>query len=373
MRCTRRFLPTQPLQLLFLVVLLGYLILQLDASLSFIGSSSNKNVPAWLQKWPRTTRIGTASTTTTTLGAAPNKAAGSSKRKFGQPAFAAQQEQPHLQQQRKISQQPLSAAKPQPPVTSSGFQKQQRLERSYKGDSLIGELHEQRVKTAGRVGTKRYVNPCKVFVGNLPIHSNFTEADLKQWLCDQMGLPAHVLLNECKIVEDWKTGRSKGFGFAVFTEAIYATVCIDKCHLNELRGRRLTVKQGQKKQDTSVVYVEKKKRPVQDEDEQAIRAGMQQANGLPVVLVPHLDRMEVTLLRQLDPDLVDEYTDEELFETGNNDDDDDDEVDGIWMGDDSEVEDFEPENMNREKRRQAARKQKRKRAPSNGFGGTLAQ
>lgn len=227
--------------------------------------------------------------------------------------------------------------------------------RKYGSDSRIGSMHQERIKTAGREGTKRFVNPCKVFLGNLPF--NTTEDHLKDWVCEEMGLPATILLNECKVIRDWKTGDSKGYGFVVFTEPIYATVCIDKCNGKELWGRRLNVKQGQKKQDTTV-YVKKKKEKAKDADEEAIQAGIDAAED-------PMDAEQAALLRMLDPDLAPEFTDDELFGG----DDDDDEVDGFWAGDEEEVEEFGANGtMNREKRREAARKQKRRKLPHTGFG-----
>ena len=225
----------------------------------------------------------------------------------------------------------------------------------YGSDSAIGSAHTQRVKTAGRVGTKRFVDPCKVFLGNLPFHVD--EPGLSDWVCQQMGLPPTVLLHDCKVIRDWKTGKSKGYGFVVFTEAMYGTVCIDKCHNQELGGRKLTVNQGQKKQDPTI-YVKKKKAPAADADEEAIQAGIAES----------MDPLEAAMLRRLDPDLVDDAMDEVLFEDLDGDDDDDG-VDGFWEGDDGEVEDFEDtQGMNREQRREAARRQKRRKLPHKGFG-----
>ena len=115
----------------------------------------------------------------------------------------------------------------QPAFRQPAHQTSERIER-YGADSQIASMHERRIRTAGRVGTKRFVNPCKVFVGNMPF--DIDAETLQTWLSDQMGQPPAVLLTECKVIRDWKTGKSKGFGFAVFTEPIYATVCIDKCN-----------------------------------------------------------------------------------------------------------------------------------------------
>lgn len=217
--------------------------------------------------------------------------------------------------------------------------------RQFRGDSKVGALHEQRVKTAGRVGTKRYVNPCKVFVGNLPF--SVTASDLERWICEQQGLPRAVLLNECKTITDWKTGQSKGYGFAVFTEAIYATVCIEKCNGLMWQGRAITVNQGVKKEQEQQLWLKKKKRKPIDQDEEAIAAAVQEAEE-----EERMDPEEIAMLRMLDPDLV-----PDSFKL-------DDDMDGSVPPIDEHG-----EPMNRQKRREIERKQKRLRKPqSKGFG-----
>lgn len=243
----------------------------------------------------------------------------------------------------------------------------------YGSDSKLGELHNRRIKTAGRVGTKRYVNPCKVFLGNLPF--NATEASLQEWLCDQMGLPAPFLLNGVKIVRDWKTGDSKGYGFCVFTEPIHATVCIDKCNGRLLQGRAVRVDQGIKKQQTKILIKKDEKEPL-DADETAIQEGIRKAKE--TIRLP--DPEEMAMLRRLDPDLVDEYfqelNDNDLFEEEELDDEDydgdEDELFEILRDGDEKDEDEEDTNdettMNRQQRREAAQRIKRKKRPSKGFG-----
>jgi len=226
-----------------------------------------------------------------------------------------------------------------------------------KKKSSVGDVHAERIRTAGRVGTKRYVNPSKVFIGNLPY--NATEDVLRQWVCSQMGLPAPVLLHELKIVKDWKTGRSKGYGFVVFTQPIHATVCLDTCQGKSLYGRILTVGQGKKKQDAQQIFVKEERSEPADADERAIEAGMRIAED------PNddddeddddekwiLDPEEAAILRRLDPDLVDDYYDDEEDE-----------------GVDPSSATTGSSTMNRAQRREAARGNKRKKLPSKGFGG----
>lgn len=112
-------------------------------------------------------------------------------------------------------------------------------------DGHLLQTHLNRIRTAGRVGTKRFVDPCKVFFGNL--NYTTTESELSGWISLIMGLPTPTLLHSCKIVVDWKTLQSKGYGFCVFTEPMFATVCLEKCNGRVLAGRKLAVSQGSKK------------------------------------------------------------------------------------------------------------------------------
>ena len=244
-----------------------------------------------------------------------------------------------------------------------------------KADSKIGQLHQERVRTAGRVGTKRFVDPCKVFLGNLPFDAD--EAAVKAWVCDKMGLPPAVLLRDVKVVMDWKTGKSKGYAFVDFTEAIYGTVCIDTCNNQDFGGRAVRVDQGKKKPDETAVYLQKKKKKAVTDEEAAIQAGMAQAEEDQKLML--MDAEEYALIRRLDPDLVETATfkynvDDDLLEE-EEDEDDDDGVDGFWYGDEeeeAEIVEFDEDGftkpMNREQRRDAARRTKRRKLPHKGFG-----
>ena len=293
-------------------------------------------------------------------GKSKPKAQQAKANKFAQPAFRqpafAQQQRGRFSQGNQTA---TATARTTDTITEESLPKKHKI-RTFGADSVLAEKHERRVKTAGRVGTKRYVNPCKVFVGNLPF--DCAAENLQTWLCNEMGLPRGVLLNECNVVCDWKTGVSKGFGFAVFTEAVYATVCIDKCHGADFGGRAVTVKQGIKKQSTEL-YVKKEKKLPTDAEEQAIQAGMQQT-------MERLDPYEEAVLRRKDPDLLEDKLDDKiLFGEDHDGDDDDEDVDGVWMEDDDNAPALsDAEAMNRKTRREAARRVKRRKLPSNGFG-----
>jgi RNA recognition motif-containing protein len=223
------------------------------------------------------------------------------------------------------------------------------------------------------------------------------ESALQTWLSAQMGLPPAVLLNECKIVRDWKTGKSKGFGFAVFTEAIYATVCIEKCHGAKLESRPVTVKQGQRKPDENLVYIKKRKAQPSDAEEAAIQSGLTQAEGHIRDDIVIMDPEEMAMIKMLDPDLLPDHvqingssnsassvsssssssaysSDDILFD--DIDEDDDEGVDGFWYGDDDEAGDDDSDiqldttmTQNREQRREAAKRQpKRRKLINKGFG-----
>lgn len=223
--------------------------------------------------------------------------------------------------------------------------------------SRIMDLHQQRVQTAGRVGTKRFVNPCLVFLGNLPY--NTTSDELQTWLCDQMATPAHLLLHQnVDIIRDWKTGQSKGYAFVTFAAAHYATLAIDRLHQHEYQGRFLTVSQGKKKPDPNLILLREQKKQRKLErlslEEQAEQTALE-------ILEPE----EYALLARLDPDL--------LVNTKLDEDDDEDGYDGDFIefevqGDADDDDDSEEAIMNRQQRREAAKSKKRKKLPHKGFG-----
>ena len=273
------------------------------------------------------------------------------KKRQQRPAFQQEQNVNRRQQQNQSknkNQEWSSGGRSSSPASSE--QRDGRESGKYGSDSRLSSLHQERIRTAGRVGTKRYVNPCKVFVGNLPY--GVDSAGLSEWISnDVMGLPPAILIGECKVVRDWKTGNSKGYGFVVFNEPIHATVFIDKCNGSrgggaKLGGRTLTVSQGKKKDDPTQVFLEKKRKKAEDADEEAIQAGMEEAVDDEDDFYD-LDPEEAAVLQRLDPDLVPSSS---VYEDGGDGDDDDD------------------ADMNRAQRREAARRRKRRKLPTKGFG-----
>lgn len=79
--------------------------------------------------------------------------------------------------------------------------------------STIAQVNWERTSTAGKRGKKNFIDPNKVFVGNLPY--DVDEDDLKQWL-DQQGIITQYMVKSIKIVREWRTNESKGYGFIQF-------------------------------------------------------------------------------------------------------------------------------------------------------------
>lgn len=237
-------------------------------------------------------------------------------------------------------------------------QQQQQQQQRHRTGSRIMDLHQQRVQTAGRVGTKRFVNPCLVFVGNLPYST--TSDELQTWLCQQMATPAAVLLHQkVDIIRDWKTGQSKGYAFVTFAAAHYATLAIDQLHQREYdQGRLLTVAQGKKKPDPNLILLREQKQ----QQKQTLHPEEQQAEQTALEI---LEPEEYALLARLDPDLL-VHTQVAVEESL----DDDDGYDGYDDGDDFVVEDSQEDTeiRNRQQRRDAAKSKKRTKVPHKGFG-----
>jgi RNA recognition motif. (a.k.a. RRM, RBD, or RNP domain) len=246
-------------------------------------------------------------------------------------------------------------------------------------------LHTERLQNAGRVGTKRFVNPCKVFIGNISFQVQSTK-ELRAWVIEQMGLPEHVLLKDCQMVAEWKTGKSKGYGFVLFTEPIYATMAITKLNGMLWHDRPLSVLQGIQQKTLQELSLRR---------ERASR----ERNTAPSVQkdepsVIYMDAQEAAMLRKLDPDLLDgvqivserptypitlpdPILDLDIVDEEEDYDDSDDGVDGIWYGDDAEINEegtssstgqIDEEAKNRQQRRDAAKGTKKVKRPRKGFG-----
>jgi RNA recognition motif-containing protein len=214
------------------------------------------------------------------------------------------------------------------------------------------------VTTAGRKGTKRFVDPCKVWIGNLPYSAS--ENHVKDFLKAHLG---HLTnLHSLKLIRDWKTGESKGYAFAVFTDPMFATCAMEYCSGKELMGRRVEVNQGKKKLSEADLYIKKSKKKPVDQEEAAIQEGLDLAED------DSDEDAEPDEDETVDLSDFDESDDALLFEDIS--DDDDDEYDGVFEDLYPSV-DFElsPEEelRNRQQRREVQRRIKRKKLPHKGF------
>jgi RNA recognition motif-containing protein len=249
------------------------------------------------------------------------------------------------------------ASSPRPFQTTTLLAEQRRFaqaktNKSYRGDAKLAEKYAERIKTAGRKGTKRFIDPCKVFVGNLPYT---TDADqLARFILDTMGQSRQVL-HSSKIISDWKTGNSKGYGFVVFTDPIFATVAMEVVNGKLMDGRPVTVDQGKKKEQENLVYLKKKRNEAETEEEVVITSALEEAES------DEEDDDDIRTFGGEDDDLE---LDAVLFGLT---DEDDDDYDGIFLERKPIYEDMDP-NLNREQRREVARRMKRTKLPHKGFG-----
>ncbi|KAL3782563.1 hypothetical protein ACHAW5_004871 [Stephanodiscus triporus] len=106
----------------------------------------------------------------------------------------------------------------------SGSSKRNRDSKS----SRLIEANNERLRSAGRPGTKNFVDPTKVFVGNLPFDA--TESDVVRalaayWNVDEDAVDERV--QSVRIVRDWRSGESKGYGFLQFYDAMVATSAME--------------------------------------------------------------------------------------------------------------------------------------------------
>lgn len=231
-----------------------------------------------------------------------------------------------------------------------------------KGNTLHVK-NQERKRTAGRVGTKHFMDPNKVFVGNLAFDA--TADDVKQFLRKQLGTLQNV--ESVKIISDWKTGKSKGYGFVQFMEPMYATSAMELIRNKRLKGRVVRLDQGKKKDSDQDRLLFIKKR------QQNSRTGGEDNEA--DVIDGALDEVEALDETKEQTFGLDDFDDEDdsLFDDDEDDDDDwDEELDG-WYEDIYGSNKWEPlsedeaEGMNREQRREAQRMKPRKKLPAKGF------
>lgn len=97
----------------------------------------------------------------------------------------------------------------------------------------------------------------KLFVGNLDFKTK-TE-DLED-MFSEFGE-----IEECTIITDRNTNRSKGFGFVTFVEDTDADLAITSMHEKEINGRKLTVKEAEQKERSERPRFERREPEPEDE------------------------------------------------------------------------------------------------------------
>ena len=342
---------------------------------------------------------------------------------------------------------PITTTILSPYTTQSTSQEQQltmkvsggsKRTRSSKSSQLI-ELNNERLQTAGRPGTKNFVDPNKVFIGNLPYTA--TEDDISKMFATHWNIPINSVnerIESIKIIRDWKTNQSKGYGFIQFYEPMVATSAMESINKGKglkINGRRIRLDQGKRKPNEeeerlkSLKQKEKKKKlkalemqereldeegrvildginsAVSEEEEEVVEEGMMseddmiafiEKGGLKGVMPLTEETAGFLGIEGLYDDDEDEdmgyfeeyyaengYDDDDfnvdIDKAGDDDEDDDDEelvYDGVFeeMYNPNEYEglsDKEEEEvakMNREQRRAADKKRKKRKLPFKGFG-----
>jgi RNA recognition motif-containing protein len=263
-----------------------------------------------------------------------------------------------------------------------------------KNNSLYA-VNQTRKRLAGKPGSKYFMDPNKVFIGNLPFTA--TASDVEEFLKLNLGGLQNV--ESVKIITDWKTGKSKGYGFVQFMEPIFATSAMELIKGKKLMGRVIRLDQGKKKDDDErrILFVKKRERLSSDlkdgeTEEGVIDAALDEVEGLgdeysrddEMYDDDDDDDSELRVFQMGDFDdqndsliFGDELEDEEDFDDDDNydesDDNDDDEVDG-WFEDFyggskwEELSEDEAKTMNRAQRREAQRMKPKKKLPHKGFG-----
>jgi hypothetical protein len=265
--------------------------------------------------------------------------------------------------------------------------------------STLQEMNNLRKRYAGKPGSKNFLDPNKVFIGNLPFDA--TENHVSEFLTLHLGHLKNI--DSFKIIRDWKTDKSKGFGFIQFKEPIYATAALEMIKNKMLLGRVINLRQGMKKDDDETIrkrqlYVKVRSRGKYrlDEEGSIIEAALDEAEDIDTTDTD-TDDMEMDTSAMAEDD--DDAQKEDVFKLEDFDDVDDSILlnsdvnydDGI--DDEMEVTDDEngpeydgdfeeiygsskleelPTNgiqvMNRQQRREAAKKRPKRKLPHTGFG-----
>lgn len=236
-----------------------------------------------------------------------------------------------------------------------------------KGNS-IHALNQERKRLAGKPGSKHFMDPNKIFIGNLSYDS--TVEDVKEFLTTHLGHLEYV--ESVKIIRDWKTGKSKGYGFVQFIDPIFATSSMEIVKGKQLKGRVIRLDQGKRKGDDEqrVLFVKKRERR-KDEDVDEETATIDKA----LDSIEGLDNDESEEDQDFEVSDFDDVGDDVLFagDYDSDDDDDDNIIDG-WFEEVYGSNKWEPlteeeaEGLNREQRRKAQKLKPKKKLPHKGFG-----
>ena len=111
------------------------------------------------------------------------------------------------------------------------------------------------------------MDPNKLFIGNLPYDAN--ESDIRQLFAEFWGVPVDVVeerIESIKVIRDWKTGKSKGFGFLQFYEPMVATstmVSMNQAKNKKggwkIKGRTVRLDQGKRNREEEEKELQRKK------------------------------------------------------------------------------------------------------------------
>lgn len=283
------------------------------------------------------------------------------------------------------------------------------------------------------------MDPNKLFIGNLPYDAD--EDDIRSLFAEFWGVPLEVVeerIESIKVIRDWKTNKSKGFGFLQFYEPMVATSTMVSMNQGKnkkggwkIKGRSVRLDQGQRNREEEEREIQRKKAEKErkrrereqkmeldeegqvihdalvaagEEEEEEEEDGMMseddmitfmEKGGLRGVMPLTMETagfLGIEGMYEDDDDDVDEdYYSEFYGDNGYNDDDWndgdlDEEDDGeelenfVFDGDFeaeynpneyealSEEEEAEMKQMNREQRRAADKKRKKRKLPFKGFG-----
>eukprot|EP00549_Striatella_unipunctata_P009644 CAMPEP_0118685862 /NCGR_PEP_ID=MMETSP0800-20121206/7488_1 /TAXON_ID=210618 ORGANISM="Striatella unipunctata, Strain CCMP2910" /NCGR_SAMPLE_ID=MMETSP0800 /ASSEMBLY_ACC=CAM_ASM_000638 /LENGTH=248 /DNA_ID=CAMNT_0006582833 /DNA_START=188 /DNA_END=934 /DNA_ORIENTATION=- len=242
-----------------------------------------------------------------------------------------------------------------------------RKPRGKKQDSEINIFHRERIENTGHPGTKRFVDPNKLYIGNLPFDA--TEDDMMAWIRKHLGTTADVY--SVKVIRDWRWQRkSKGYGFIEFIDPIRATSAIMTLKNQHLKGRIVVLNQGRKKPEPKTYIVKRRSAPLLlTTEEGPVNGGLRDAAGIDNDYDDEDLLGGYTLDENADVDI------DEIFDKDGNIFDDNSEYDEEMPYDGIFEEEYKLERslsddekkLNRQQRREIAKKRGNRKLPEKGF------